>query len=168
MKVLALASVIALGLTACVSAPKPLQGTFSNITPEESAKGQIGGELVRWGGQIVSVEPRSNSSCFEVVSAPLSGSSRPEKVDQSLGRFIACRAGFYEPEVFQEGREITISGRIEGFETRKVGEYDYHYPRVAADVVYLWPERPDVVIDHSYGYGGWYGGGWYGGWGRRW
>lgn len=166
MKVLVLASALALGLTACVSAPKPLQGTFSNITPESAARGQAGGELVRWGGRIVSVEPRSNSSCFEIVAAPLSSRGRPEVVDQSLGRFIACRAGFYEPEVFQEGREITISGRIEGYETRKVGEYDYSYPRVAADVVYLWPERPDVIIDHSY-YGPWYGG-WYGGWGRRW
>ena len=92
-------------------------------------------------------------------------------VDRSLGRFIACRAGFYDPEVFMAGREITVSGRVEGFETRKVGNYDYRYPRVAAEVVYLWPERRDVdvIVDPWYR-GGYYGRGWgWGmGWGRRW
>lgn len=158
---------LALSLAACVSAPKPLQGQFSALTPEQAAKRQASGELVRWGGHIVAVEPRSDSSCFEVVAAPLTGTGRPQQVDQSLGRFIACRSGFYEPEVFQAGRELTISGRIEGFETRKVGQYDYSYPRVAADVVYLWPERRDVdmIIERPF-FGGYYGRGW--GWGRRW
>lgn len=171
MKVLPLAFVLAATLTACVSVPKPLQGTFSPLTPEAAARGQVSGELVRWGGHIVSVVPGRGHSCFEIVAVPLGDSGRPRDVDQSLGRFIACRAGFYEPEVFEEGREVTISGRIDGFEMRKVGDYDYSYPRVAADVVYLWPvQRPEHYYN-AYPYGPWYGpwyGGWYGGWGRRW
>lgn len=138
-----LLTALALGLTltACATAPKPLQGQYSSLLPDQAATRQTTGETVRWGGRIVSVEPRAQSSCFEVVAAPLNSAGRPQRVDQSEGRFIACRAGFYEPQVFQAGREITISGRIDGFETRKVGDYDYRYPRVAADVVYLWPER---------------------------
>ena len=155
------ALVLALTLAACASAPKPLQGQFSSLLPDEAAKREANGELVRWGGSIVSVQPQSQRSCFEIVAAPLNASGRPQKVDRSEGRFIACRSGFYEPEVFKAGREITISGRIEGFETRKVGEFDYRYPRVAADVVYLWPERRDVdvIIERPFLYG-WYG--------RRW
>ncbi len=153
---------LTLALAGCVTAPKPLQGQFSTITPEGAVAKQAVGELVRWGGHVVSVEPRSQSSCFEIVSTPLAGSTQPQQLDRSLGRFIACRNGFYDPEVFKAGREVTISGRIEGFETRKVGEYDYQYPRVAADVVYLWPERDDVRIIHDrpFFFGGWYG--------RRW
>ncbi len=153
---------VALTLAGCVTAPKPLQGQFSTLTPEGAVAKQAAGEMVRWGGHIVGVEPRSQSTCFEIVATPLGGSTQPQQVDRSLGRFIACRSGFYEPEVFKAGREVTISGRIDGFESRKVGDYDYQYPRVAADVVYLWPERDDVRIIHDrpFFFGGWYG--------RRW
>jgi len=162
MKILTVLA-LALTLSACASTPKPLQGEFSNLLPEDAAKRETTGELVRWGGNIVRVEPQSQRSCFEVVAKPLSSSGRPQNVDRSEGRFIACRGGFYEPEVFKAGREITISGRIEGFETRKVGDFDYRYPRVAAEVVYLWPERRDVdvIVERPfYGLHGWFG--------RRW
>lgn len=153
---------IALSLAGCVSAPKPLQGTFSTITPESAVAKQAAGELVRWGGHIVGVQSRSQSTCFEIVAIPLDGATQPQRVDRSLGRFIACRAGFYDPEVFKAGRDMTVSGRIEGFENRKVGDYDYTYPRVAADVIYLWPDRPDVQVirERPFFWGGWYG--------RRW
>jgi outer membrane lipoprotein len=168
----AAAFLTSLALAGCVSPPKPLQGQFSALTPEQAVQREGAGEIVRWGGRIVLVEPGSQSSCFEVVAAPLGSTGRPQVVDRSLGRFIACRAGFYDPEVFMEGREVTISGRVEAFETRKVGNYDYRYPRVAAEVIYLWPERRDVdvmMVDPFYrGYYGGRGWGWGMGWGRRW
>ena len=146
---------LALALSACASTPQPLQGTFSSLLPDDAAMRESAGELVRWGGHIVGVDPQSQRSCFEVVAAPLTASGRPQNVDRSEGRFIACRAGFYDPEVFKPGREITISGRIEGIETRKVGDFDYRYPRVAADVVYLWPEQRSrtVIVEPSFGFG---------------
>jgi outer membrane lipoprotein len=155
-------------LAACNTVPKPLQGQFSPILPDAAATSETNGQAVRWGGNIVSVDPQSQRTCFEIVAAPLYSSGRPRDVDVSAGRFLACRAGFYDPEVFQAGRQITISGRIDGFEMRKVGEFDYRYPRVAADVVYLWPVRRDVdVIVTGPSYYGW--GGMWGGWyGRRW
>ena len=67
--------------------------------------------------------------------------------DDAQGRFIACRTGFYDPALFEPNREVTFTGRIEGYEKRKVEGYVYDFPRVAADVIYLWPkrERVDVV-----------------------
>ena len=146
---------LATTLAACATAPAPLKGQFSTLLPDDAAKRGASGELVRWGGHIVSVEPQRQRSCFEIVAAPLTSTGRPQSVDRSEGRFIACRSGFYEPEVFKAGREITISGRIDGFETRKVGDFDYRYPRVAADVVYLWPERRqrDVIIESPFIFG---------------
>ena len=173
MKTVHAAALLAsLALAGCASPPKPLQGQFSQVTPEQAVQRQGLGEVVRWGGRIVAVEPGSQSSCFEVVAAPLTASGRPQDVDRSLGRFLACRSGFYDPEVFMAGRDITISGTVESFETRKVGNYDYRYPRVAAEVVYLWPERRDVdvrMVDPFYrGFYGSRGWGWGMGWGRRW
>jgi outer membrane lipoprotein len=162
---------LAMLLGACATTPAQLQGTYSALEPEQAAQQQVPGEAVRWGGKIVDVHTEKLFTCFEIVGAPLDSSGRPREVDDSNGRFLACRDGFYEPEVFKNGRELTISGKIDGYETRKVGDYDYRYPRVAADVVYLWPERRDYD-DHFHGYWGpgwgwgWYGGPW--GWGPWW
>ena len=134
------------------------------MQPEEAVARGAPGDRVRWGGRIVEVQTERLRSCFEVVGAPLDASGRPRDVDVSTGRFIACRSGFYEPQVFAPGRELTVSGRIEGFESRPVGDYDYRYPRLAADVVYLWPERRerDVFYRPMFGFG------WYDPWYRRW
>ena len=141
----------ALLLAGCVTAPKALQGEFSGIEPGQAAREGRMGERVRWGGRIVAVEPQATRTCFEVVGVRLGSDGRPLARDQSSGRFLACRSGFYEPEIFKAGREVTITGQVEGHEDRKVGEYDYRYPRLAADVVFLWPERRnvDVIVERS-------------------
>ena len=136
----------ALLLAGCVTAPKPLQGTYAPLQPADVARSGATGDMVRWGGRIVRVDPLAAQSCFEIVGVRLGPDGRPQERDQSEGRFIACRGGFYDPEVFQPGREITITGTVTGFETRKVGDYDYRYPSVAAEVIYLWPERKDVDV----------------------
>jgi len=129
-------------LSACVSQPKPLQGTFTETTPSAAMQTESIGVAVRWGGRIVSVEPRADSTCFEMISSNLDGSARPAREkDASNGRFIACHAGFYDPAVFETNREVTFTGRVDGYETRRIGEYDYRLPRVAAEVIYLWPSR---------------------------
>jgi outer membrane lipoprotein len=40
-----------------------------------------------------------------------------------------------------------VTGTLESYENRRIGQYDYRFPRVAANVVYLWPlrERVDVI-----------------------
>lgn len=135
-------------LAACASSPKPLQGEFAQVSPQQAAAADRTGAVVRWGGRVVEVEPGENRTCFVMLSTPLNAWSRPYwATDNVGGRFIACRTGFYDPAVFQNDREVTFTGRIAGYETRTIGEYDYRLPRLDADVVYLWPvrERVDVI-----------------------
>lgn len=132
-------------LSACATAPTPLKGEFSTLTPSASLQGDHPGERVRWGGEIISVEPRESETCFKVLTRALDAAARPRTRDSSDGRFIACRAGFYDPEVFTKGRELTVVGSVGGSEVGKVGEFDYTYPKVAADAIYLWPRRPLVI-----------------------
>jgi len=142
---LAIATVL---LAACASQPKPLQGDFAQITPRDATVNDSTGAMVRWGGRIVRTEPLANHTCFEMISTKLSTFGRPYwAADDTGGRFIACRTGFYDPAVFEVNREVTFTGRIDGYENRQVGQYEYRFPRVAADVVYLWPvrERVDVI-----------------------
>jgi outer membrane lipoprotein len=158
-------SLLSIAIAGCATAPKPLRGEFAPTAPEQSAlSGQVG-DLVRWGGRIISVEPSPQQTCFEIVARELSSNARPVQAeDHSLGRFIACRAGFYDPAIFTDERDVTFTGRIVGFESRRIGEYDYRYPRLAAEVVYLWPVR--VAQDRVY-FNDPFWPGYYGGWGYR-
>jgi len=141
-------AVATLLLAACASQPRPLQGTYSEtVTPHAAMQSDGTGAQVRWGGRIVQVEPRANETCFEMISTRLTATGRPYWAsDDTNGRFIACRAGFYDPAVFEVNREVTFTGRIDGYENRRIGEYDYRFPRIAADVVYLWPKRDTVNL----------------------
>ena len=136
----------ALLLSACASYPTPLSGGYSPITPHVAMQQDSTGVAVRWGGRIVQVEPRENETCFEMISTRLDSTGRPYwAADDTHGRFIACRRGFYDPAVFEPNREVTFTGRVESYEHRKIGEFNYMFPRVAADVVYLWPVRERVA-----------------------
>lgn len=135
LSVLLLPALLALG--ACATAPKPLQGDYASAAPGSDATPS---QRVRWGGEIIRVDNDANRSCFEVLARPLDSRARPLRREQGGSRFLACRSGFYDPAVFERGREITVTGTVNGSEVRKVGDYDYRYPRVDADVIYLWRE----------------------------
>ncbi len=146
-------------LAACATQPKPLQGQFQPLNAHEAVTGDFTGSMVRWGGRIIRTEPRPDRTCFEVISTKLSSNGRPYWAsDDTWGRFIACRTGFYDPALFQPNREVTFTGRIDGYEDRKVDGFVYKFPRVTADVVYLWPqtERVNVVTRPAWQIGlGW-------------
>ena len=153
----------ALTLVGCATPPKPLRGDFSPVVPAQAAGSEQVGDTVRWGGRIIAVAPTPEETCMEILGRELSASARPTRsLDQSQGRFLACRSGFYDPAIFTTERDVTITGRIVAFETHRIGEYEYRYPRVAADVIYLWPlptqERAyynDPFWPSRYGPGGW-------------
>lgn len=166
LRLLCLAGTVAL-LGACATAPKPLQGTFTPVTPQDAVANtaQVGAQ-VRWGGRIIETTPGPDKTCFQLVSRPLTGTGRPssDSPDATQGRFLACRAGFYDPAVFEPGRDVTFVGRVEGYEVTRIGEYDARLPKLAADVVYLWPVVREVEVVGSPWYDPWYGPYW----GPRW
>ena len=176
-----LACVTAL-MAACATVPKPLQGTYTEISAANAQQDDAAGSRIRWGGKIIETEPGPRETCFFILSRPLDAQARPRQEEDgnaAQNRFVACRSGFYDPDVFVHGRELTIVGTVHGTVTRKIGDYDYAYPRVDADVVYLWPRRPLYVSPPpglynpfwGPGWGGAYWGPWdgwggYGYWGR--
>jgi len=161
--------VLALVITGCVRPPAPLAGTFGAIAVRQAQEGNLTGQRVRWGGSIVGVRPGKDDTCLVVLSHPLQRDGRPRYTDASDGRFIACAAGFYDPEIYAKGREVTVVGTLQEPETQKIGEHDYRYPKVAAETVYLWPQR-EVLPPYYYGsvpdfwypaWGPWPYGSWY-------
>ena len=158
-------------LGGCATIPKPLEGNFTNLSTAAAQQGGAGGTRVRWGGEIIKTEPGPQQTCFYLLSRPLDSQARPlsGSAGDNQGRFVACRDGFYDPEVFTRGRDLTVTGTLHGTLSQKVGDYDYAYPRVEADVVYLWPKRVPVVNYPSGFYDPFWGPGWgpgyYGPWG---
>lgn len=152
----ALVAAGSMALGACATVPKPLAGTYTPLLPSQAAQGGAGGTLVRWGGQIIKTEPKADQTCFYVLSRPLDDQARPVARGNSHGRFVACHSGFYDPEVFTKGREVTFTGPVHGIVSKMVGKYNYAYPRVEAQTVYLWPKQPRVVERYNttpYGFG---------------
>lgn len=157
-----LAALVVLALASCASVPTQLQGEFAATTPSEAARGPASGQEVRWGGKIINVKPGKQSTCFEVLGRTLDINARPQRGNDYDGRFMTCAQGFYDPEEYQRGREITVVGRFTGTEDGKVGGFDYVYPHVDAASVYLWPHR--TYYPAAWG-GPFYDPFWYGGFG---
>jgi len=155
MKPLRLMTALAVGAIAgCASLPAPLEGEYSeSFYPDQAGERSVGAN-VRWGGTVVETRPESDRTCIEILAQELESNARPVQSDQAYGRFIACRNEFIDPEIFVNGREVTVAGEITGFRNRKVGEFEYVYPVVGADAVYLWPEREDHSR-HGHGYHPW-------------
>lgn len=166
-RILFLAVAGALGLGGCATIPQPIAGNFTPVTLAAARSGEANAAHVRWGGEIIATEPREQQTCFFVLARPLDSQARPKEGNDSAGRFMACKQGFYDPEVFRKGRELTITGTLAGTVQHKIGQYDYTYAKVDADNVYLWPKR--VRYADNYGpMNGWYDpfwGGPFGPWG---
>jgi outer membrane lipoprotein len=147
-------------LAACARPPQRLAGEFPPIAPADVQQGGHVGEHVRWGGLIVATTPREDETCIEVVSLPLDRRARPRLVDETFGRFRGCVPGFYDPEIYAVDREVTVVGTVEGVERGTVGEQAYDFPRIAAEAVHLWPERPPYAYGpyamSVYGFYPWY------------
>ena len=114
---------------------------------------------VRWGGVILDVENKQDTSRLTIVAFPLKGNGKPRISDQSEGRFIAIIDAFLEPLVYNSDREITVTGKLLGTETLNVGEFAYEYPVIQVEQYYLWPVEEDpVYVDHPpyWWYDPWY------------
>jgi outer membrane lipoprotein len=144
------ATTLVLTLSACTTIPQQIDGTYSDISPAR-VEPAVFGQTVRWGGTLIDARVEKDSTCFEVLSRELYKYLRPRLEDRTAGRFIACKSGFYDPEVFARGREVTLTGRIRNIEERPIDEFTYRYPVVDVDQLVLWEVREEVmVIDYPY------------------
>lgn len=170
MRLLAI-SIIILTLSACTTIPEQIQGTYPDVSPARVDPGVFGTD-VRWGGVIVASRVKEDRTCFEILSRELDKYLRPRLKDSTAGRFIACKSGFHDPMVFSQGREITITGKIQAVEVRKLEDFDYRYPVIEVNDLVLWQKRRVVMRYRGFSdpwYDPWhrrgYWGGYWGGWG---
>ena len=134
------------------------------LTRVSTDTGAYAGRKVRWGGSIEQLENHAQETWIEIVERPLDSNGRPQESDQSGGRFIAKVAGFLDPVIYTRGRDISITGSVDGDSSHKIGEFDYRYVVVKVETEHLWP--PLMPAPARY-YGPFWYDPWYPFWPRR-
>jgi len=112
-------------------------------------------KVVRWGGEILSVVNRPNYSDVVVLRRPLFDNGEPKPRGGEARRFVARLPGFVDPAEFKAGQRLTVSGRLDGLVTLRVGEYPYAHPVVRVAEHYRWgkyvePPEPPWYRDPFY------------------
>src|SRR5699024_5122108 len=124
-------TITALLAAGCATIPEPLAGEYPATTPDQADDSHVG-QNVRWGGRIVDTRPGTDETCIEILARPLDSKARPSDSDRHHGRFLACREGFEDPAIFEEGRDITANSRLTGSLEGNHGGVPYDYRRISA------------------------------------
>jgi len=134
---------MALSLAGCAQPIFNPSGADTGLTPSNAvpAFDSARGRRVIWGGEVVESRNLAHSTELVVLGRPLNTSQRPLPGRPQQGRFIVRYPGYLETMAYQPGRLVTIEGHLADRQQRRVGQAEYLYPVVAADSIYLWPER---------------------------
>ena len=135
------------GLGACASSPPAgLEAPAENaprVAEVRAHPERFLGADVRWGGEILGVANRAESTEVEIYARPLRDNGEPRPDGGDAVRFIARVEGFLDPAEYAPQKRMTVRGRVDAPVTRPVGEYPYRYPVVAAEHFHLWPVYQD-------------------------
>ena len=98
------------------------------------------GERVILGGYVLEVLNGPGSTLLKVLQSPLDSEEKPKSSDLSEGRFLVRTQQFLDPEVFSQGRRVTVGGRVAGVQQGPVGKGFYQYPVIEAEELHLLPK----------------------------
>ena len=99
------------------------------------------GEIVVLGGVIVQTMTTEDGSLIEIYQTRTDARGRPVDLDISRGRFLVFSSEMLDPEIFRQGRRVTVAAMVEGERMGRIGEADYLYPYLTALEIHLWEER---------------------------
>ncbi len=100
------------------------------------------GKTVLWGGVIVHSQVEQNTTLITVRKTDLDYEERPTHLDRSTGRFLVRYAGFLDPAIYKDGREITVIGEVAGRQVLSLDRTQYNYPVIQAKEIRLWEREP--------------------------
>ena len=139
--------------TGCASKPAITLAEVDDVTLDRvlGSDDAYDGDRVRWGGMVDQVENKADHTLVFVVARELNDDAKPQPDSNSEGRFVARFTGFIDPQVYREGRPLTVVGSLQGSVVRPIGEYDYRFPLVMVRDSHLWadPDKTKVYY-HPY------------------
>jgi len=125
-------------------------GPFATV---QQAPDSYAGNIVMWGGRIISVETESGLTDLTVLQMDLNAYGYPGEEGDSRGRFIVQTPEFLDPALYAEGTLITVVGPLKGSETRLIGEMPYLYPVVGITEIKKWAPGGDPTPKIRFGIG---------------
>lgn len=120
------------------------------------------GQRVLWGGTIVAADNAPPVTRIELAARPLDKHRRPLTEAPARGRFVAELDAPFDPELYSDGRPLTVAGKLRGEPsadgTPVVAVEDYYLwdPSPAADRPLPVPRRPRYVYYPHYYSGRWW------------
>jgi len=118
------------------------------------------GRLFVLGGVIIKTRLTAENSQIEALQVPVDSSGYFSDQGPAEGRYFAVLPqdeGLLDPEVYRQGRGVTLAGRFVGLRKERIDEMDYVYPVFQIVQIYLWPRESA----YSYPYPGYYYDPWY-------
>lgn len=109
------------------------------------------GEWVMVGGMIIDVKNTKEGTLIEVLQKPLENNGRPQRTDNTEGRFIASSDQFLDSAVYYAGRDITFIGEVAGLKTLRLGDVEYGYPVITIKDLHLWEPSAGPRFFFSFG-----------------
>jgi outer membrane lipoprotein len=105
----------------------------------QQAPEQFHSAEIVWGGRIVAVENREDTTEVEVISYPLDRDQSPLTDAPTQGRFLLVLPGYVEAYDYPVGRHLSVHGQLIGTRVGRVQDYEYVFPLVRARQVHIWP-----------------------------
>jgi len=121
--------------------------TFAEVKTNPEA---YRGKALVLGGLLLDTRPDRQGTTLEVLNYTLDRWGEPQTVDEAGGRFLARADRFLDPEIYQPGLFVTLTGTVQGAGTRTLKDYEYVYPLFAITEIHLW-NRPPLAY-YPYGY----------------
>jgi outer membrane lipoprotein len=123
------------------------------------------GRSLMLGGTIIALDDTEETKTVEVLEWRLNVLGEPYIPSDNAGRFLLVTRQHLPPELYTRGRLITLTGTIEGVETRQLlSGADQDYPVIRLSEIHLWetpyrygissyqaPETPNYVGPERYG-----------------
>jgi len=99
---------------------------------------------VLWGGVILVTKNLEKATEVEVLETTLDFNDVPDfEYSSSQGRFIIRAERYLDPNIFKEGKGVTVAGLVSGVSVRKIGKMDYAYPVIKPIEIKLSEKLPD-------------------------
>lgn len=104
-------------LSGCSGLPKPMQSnSYSNLslsTVQANIPSYLNSSF-RWGGTIINVTNKKDSSQIQILFYPISRYGQPLTNKKTEGRFAVTSPQFLDPAIYKEGTEVTVTGSLTG------------------------------------------------------
>ena len=110
-------------------------------------------QTVMWGGRVIEINAGNELSEIIVLQLELSNQGYPRESDRSQGRFLVRSSKFMDPAIYPDGTLITLVGKVDGSETRLIGEMPYLYPVVTLIEIRKWNPGEDPSPRFHFGIG---------------